>query len=387
MLQDKPVEGYVLKPYLKSKNVGWLTPVLETVDSMYFSEKELKELRLKKGDLVFAEGGEVGKTFYWNEELPECYIQNSVQKLSLHPGYDPRFFMYVSFLLGQNGYYKSIVNYVSIMHLTHELLERVEVPCPSFPEQRRIVEYLDEKTAAIDRRISLLEKKQEAFKRLKKSVIHRAVIRGLAPNAKLKDSGVDWMGQIPERWRVRRGKDILAVLSGFPADSGKFEINGDGIPLVRIRDISNDCTEVSYSGEYPSQYIVHSGDLLIGMDGDFNIAKWRGPKALLNQRVCKISPRSGMRLDYLFYLFPFPLVDLNSRKVLTTVRHLGVFDINEMFFPIPPVAEQDALVAYLDAECAKIDAAVANLDKQIDAYRRLKRSLIDEVVTGKRKVG
>lgn len=175
MLDEKPKEGYQLKPYLKSKNIGWNELKLDEVEEMYFNDSEMRLLLLKKGDLVLSEGGEVGKTSFWNEELNECYIQNSVQKLTINKENSSKYYLYLSYLFGQIGYYKSIVNLVSIMHLTFEKLRQVIVLCPPLKEQQAIANYLDEKCAKIDAAIENISKQIDASKRLKKAVINEAI--------------------------------------------------------------------------------------------------------------------------------------------------------------------------------------------------------------------
>lgn len=103
-----------------------------------------------------------------------------------------------------------------------------------------------------------------------------------------KSSGIDWLGKIPNHWELTKGKWSCSFIYGFPADSRLFIKENIGLPLIRIRDINSEDTEVYYTGnDYPQDSIIAQGDVLIGMDGDFNIAKWRGSKAILNQRVCK----------------------------------------------------------------------------------------------------
>lgn len=175
MLNEKAQEGYALKPYLKSKNIGWLGLKLDEVEEMFFNDEEMGMLRLKSGDILFSEGGEVGKCSIWNNELNECYIQNSVHKLTVSSDNDPRYYLYYSYMLGQMGFYKSIVNLVSIMHLTFEKLRRIIVLRPSLSEQRAIAEYLDEKCAKIDAAIENIGKQIDTSKRLKRAIINEAI--------------------------------------------------------------------------------------------------------------------------------------------------------------------------------------------------------------------
>lgn len=175
MLTDRPKEGYHLRPYLKSKNIGWNKLKLDSVEKMYFSDTELKDLRLHKNDLVISEGGEVGKTSLWQEELPECYIQNSVHKLTFNKDINSKYFLYLFYVLGYKGYFKSMVNLVSIMHLTYEKLRRLELQIPPLSEQQSIATYLDTKCSEIDKAIDNLCKQIEALKRLKRSLINEVV--------------------------------------------------------------------------------------------------------------------------------------------------------------------------------------------------------------------
>lgn len=257
-----------------------------------------------------------------------------------------------------------------------------EFNIPSLTEQQRIVNYLDKKLSAIDHRVEVLEKEKDAYSRLKNSVINQALTRGLKPNVDLKDSGIDWIGVIPRHWEIKRGKDFLKIVNGFPADSNLFSIDGSGLPLVRIRDISNLKTEVNYIGEVPSWALLKDNDLLIGMDGDFNVCFWNGGAAILNQRVCKISSKIA-DIHYICYSIAPKLKELNAKTNSTTVKHLSSYDIQNLYFAFPPLSEQQAIADYLDEKCAKIDAAIENISKQIDASKRLKKAIINEAISGK----
>ena len=198
-----------------------------------------------------------------------------------------------------------------------------------------------------------------------------------------KDSGVAWIGEVPKHWEVLRGKYVLNILSGFPFDSQKFEFEDNGVymPLIRIRDINGSSTEVYYSGSYPIESVVKTGEVLIGMDGDFNISKWKGTNALLNQRVCKLREDSSMNTHYAFYMLSSPLKAINSVTYATTVKHLSVYDIYNAFIPVPPISEQAAIATYLDTHCAKIDNLISIQQKRIALLQELKQSVITHAVT------
>lgn len=149
-------------------------------------------------------------------------------------------------------------------------------------------------------------------------------------------------------WEMVKLSQVCSVLSGFAFKSNYF---GDsGIPLVRIRDVMRGFSETYYSGEYDEQFVVNNDDILIGMDGDFNIAKWVGGEALLNQRVCKIAPvPSIVDADYLYYFLPLKLKEIWDETAFVTVKHLSVKKINDIEIPLPKLSIQKEISAMLRA--------------------------------------
>lgn len=193
-------------------------------------------------------------------------------------------------------------------------------------------------------------------------------------------SGVEWIGDIPSSWVISPFKYCASIDSGYPADSAFFNTEGVGIPLLRIRDITSGQTDTWYSGSYPAALVVSSGDVLIGMDGDFNLRVWDGPDALLNQRCCRIK---GVSIDtsFLSYCLEFPLRRINDLTVSTTVKHLLVPDIESILLPVPSREEQRRIVCYLDELCGSISLSISSIERQIDLLERYRASVIHEVVT------
>ena len=197
-----------------------------------------------------------------------------------------------------------------------------------------------------------------------------------------KSSGIDWLGEIPSHWGVISGKWAVNFTYGFPADSKLFSIEKKGLPLIRIRDIYSTDTEVYYEGDdYPSESIINNGDLLIGMDGDFNVSRWRGTRAILNQRVCKYEDSEAISKNYMFYILPLILNEINATKYATTVKHLSATDLSEMKLTVPPMQEQAVIAAYLDDVTGKVDALIAEKQKQVEDLRDYRNSIITETVT------
>jgi len=156
-------------------------------------------------------------------------------------------------------------------------------------------------------------------------------------------------------------------LSGYAFDAARFGDSGT-IPLVRIRDVKRGFSNTYYSGGYDERFVIVDGDVLIGMDGEFNCARWQGGRALLNQRVCKISVASTKELsqDYLFHFLPLALTAIEANTSFVTVKHLSTKQISDIKIPLPPLPEQRRIADILDrAEAlrAKRRSALAQLDE------------------------
>ena len=161
--------------------------------------------------------------------------------------------------------------------------------------------------------------------------------------------------------------EVCTIQYGFPFDSAKFS-DSNGMPLIRIRDVVRGYSETYTTEEYKSEYIVHENDLLIGMDGEFNIAKWGKTPALLNQRVCRLAPNDSIDKDYLFYFMPIALKRIEEKTPFVTVKHLSAKELNKIAIPILPLDEQrkiaetlskvDELIAFRDRQLAKLDELV-----------------------------
>jgi restriction endonuclease S subunit len=128
--------------------------------------------------------------------------------------------------------------------------------------------------------------------------------------------------------------DCVDVLYGFPFNSKLFNTVGDGTPLIRIRDINTGFSETYTTEVADEKYIIHHGDCIVGMDGNFEIVKWAHQDAYLNQRACKMTPRTICR-EYMRYYLQITLKKIEGNAQVTTVKHLSAKDINNMMLPVP----------------------------------------------------
>ncbi|MEN4913565.1 restriction endonuclease subunit S [Acinetobacter pittii] len=164
---------------------------------------------------------------------------------------------------------------------------------------------------------------------------------------------------------------LVKITSGFAFKSNLFNTDKNGLPLIRIRDVVRGHSDTYYDGEYKTEYLIQNDDALIGMDGEFNLALWKGGKALLNQRVCKIQSIDE-RLDqnYLIRFLPKALKDIEDKTPFVTVKHLSVKDINNIQIPLPPLAEQRRIASILDKADElrqKRQQAIEKLDQLLQA--------------------
>lgn len=276
--------------------------------------------------------------------------------------------------------------------LTKENICNFEFDIPSLADQQRMITYLDTKLSEIDHQVSLLTSKRDAYLRLKKSIINHAVTRGLDPNVKMKDSGIEWIGEVPEHWEVKLLKNVVECnAKSLGENTPKDSI----IKYVEISDVDhvhgiNNIQSLMF-GEAPSRArrITQKGDIIISTERTYlkAIAKIEDDDIIVSTGFAVLHPTkcNGEYLAYYILSESF----INKVEMLskgTSYPAINASDLVSINVLIPPLPEQHAIATYLDDKCAKIDTIVSNLNKQISRYADLKRSLIDEVITGKRAV-
>jgi type I restriction enzyme, S subunit len=395
MLTPEDKGGYTEKPYLRAKNIGWETVDAEDIKTMWFSPYELGQYRLEQNDLLISEGGEVGRTAIWNSELDECYIQNSVHKVTINQEHDPRYYLYHSQVFGKTGYYDSIINRVSIGHLTGEKLKDVRFAVPPLPEQQTITQFLDCKTAQID---TLIEKKQRQIDLLQEqrtARLYHVITKGLNPNAPMKASGVDWLGEIPRHWEVKQMRHCANIDYGISLALEKGVTNE--VPILTLRNITfegnfdlSNVSSISRDEMKSDDLFLKEGDLL------FN---WR------NGSSSHIGKTAYFDLDgqYTFVSFLLRLRTNSSmdarflQTYLNALRSAGFFaaskekvnrtfnasELGRLSVLIPPLAEQAEIKSYLETEVPKINNLIDLLQQHIEFMQEYRTALISEAVTGK----
>lgn len=203
----------------------------------------------------------------------------------------------------------------------------------------------------------------------------------MSPLSERRESGLDWAGRVPAGWRIRRVKDVAALINGFPFDSAAFSKEASGLRIVRNRDLKSNDDPVYFDGQAVEAVRVDDADVLVGMDGDFNVAWWNGGTALLNQRLCCLRERQDLNRRFLFYLLPLPLKVVNDLTYYTTVKHLSSGQVASLRAPLPPLAVQSEIVVFLDRKTATIDALITKKKRQIELLEEKRQALITQAVT------
>lgn len=176
MLKSERSDGDELKFYLRSANIQWMNPNVNDVNSMWFNTREMSLYRISKHDILVSEGGEVGRACIWSEELPECYIQNSVHKITTSPDVLPLYLLYSFTEKAAKGFFTAFVNRVSIGHLTREKIVSIPFIIPSIHTQNCIVEYILQFDNKIETMIDTNQSQINGLKELQTRLISDAVI-------------------------------------------------------------------------------------------------------------------------------------------------------------------------------------------------------------------
>jgi type I restriction enzyme S subunit len=288
----------------------------------------------------------------------------------------------------------SITDGVKMPRTNPTKINCLDIAIPPPEEQTAIAQYLDAKTQAIDKKINLLTKKAETYKELRKSIINDVVCKGLDKNVKLKESGIDWIGKIPEHWKISRIKDSFNLFTGNSiSDKALFERKENSIDYVSTKDIDVDTGRITYdNGVYipkkdKSFKIAKANSILICIEGA-NAGKKIGftnKDICFVNKLCAIKSRTKNNSDKYFYYFTqSPLFEKQFFAILNGL--IGGVSLNSIkYFDIisPTKEEQTSIANYLDEKTQKIDAIVSNIGKQIDTLKELRKTLINDVVTGK----
>lgn len=278
----------------------------------------------------------------------------------------------------------------------------VMIPFPDYSEQQKIVSFLDRKTALIDQAVGIKEKQIELLKERRQILIHRAVTRGLNSDVKLKDSGVEWIGEIPEHWEVARVKQCSNKISKgtTPSTEGRSILDEGPIRYIKAENIQDGCIT-----NYPAHFIDKKTNSLIRRselqedDILFVIAgATLGKVAIVskveipsntNQAVAFVRPNSKVIPQYLSIWLTSSIIKelIWIDAVQSAQPNLSMEDLGNFPIFLPGIVEQKLIVSHIEILNTKIATAISLKEQEIEKLKEYKASLINEAVTGKIKVG
>ena len=274
-----------------------------------------------------------------------------------------------------------------------------KIPVPSRGEQDAVVEYLDAATSKIDEAIAQQQKMIDLLNERKQIIINNAVTKGLDPNVKMKPSGIDWIGDIPEHWEIRKLKTIVdKVGSGVTPRGGGSVYVDEGIMLLRSQNVYFEgfkLNDVAFITEAMDKEMgntrVKEGDVLInitgGSIGRCHFVPKGFPRANVNQHVCIVRPRN-FSSKYLYYLLRSNFCQLQVELQQTGGNREGLTSaaLKNFVLSIPPENEQKKIIDYLDEKDKGLQYSIEICQEQISLLQERKQIIINDVVTGKVKV-
>jgi type I restriction enzyme S subunit len=278
---------------------------------------------------------------------------------------------------------------ISFKHLSNEL-----IPVPPFSEQQQIVSFLDSKTSQIDELIQNKERKIELLKEYRTSLINQVVTKGLNPNVEMKDSGVEWIGEIPSHWEIKKIKHHSVVNVGLVINPSTYFDDNGTIPIITGKNVKVtgiDLREVDFITEESNELLrntkIYEGDLVsmrVGYPGRTSIVSVN--ENGINCCSVIITRRSETMNSKLFELqlnskIGKIQVELCQGGMGQQVVNLG--DWNQFNIVTPPLSEQQQIVEYLDEQTQKIDSSIQTEERKIELLKEYRQSLISSVVTGK----
>ena len=382
--------------------INWYTPsdILEGCNDLFSSLRKLSERVIYEnkislfpiGTLLYVGiGASAGKVGYANEN---GYSNQQITGLIPLECYSRFYFYYLSVLkdkIRDNAFFTTLP-IINNVYLGQELL-----PYPLLSEQQSIANYLDQKCGEIDELITLQEEMITKLQSYKQSVITEAVTKGLNKNVPLKDSGIEWIGEIPEHWICTVFKKFLSEPMQYGANEPAEECNYNDPRYIRITDIKDDGTLrddtfKSLPLEKAKEYMLTKGDLLFARSGatvgKTFLYKEDYAACFAGYLIKARCNKNELLPNFIFY---YTLSNAyqnwkNSIFIQSTIQNIGADKYSVMPIIAPPLSEQQSIAKYLDQKCSDIDELISIKQQKIEKLKDYKKSLIFECVTGKRKV-
>ena len=368
----------------------------QTLSDIFIKEKRPQVSRL--GSLLYSFKLSVGKVAFANSDL---YTNEAIATFEDGPNINLRFLYYSSYLIEFN----SETNIYGAKLLNSDRIRNACIVQPSLSEQTKIADFLDKKTAQLDKAKALLEEQIQKLKDYRASLIYETVTKGLDKTVPMKDSGIDWIGQVPQGWGVSKLKFILEKgINSIKVGPFGSSLSGDAIRssgkwVYNQRNVlDNNFTETDfYISEAKCKelknFSVSSGDILLttrGTIGRVAIVPKKYCEGIIHPCLMKFKVDSKIVLPelikYLFNDIPLVREQLNFLSNSTTIDVIYSYNLKNIIIPIIPIEEQYSTLEVLDRQTSDVDSLIKIKQKHIENINKQRQTLIYDYVTGKRRV-
>lgn len=361
------------------------------VSKKYIDEKHPKIT--KKGNLLYSFKLSVGKVAFAGKDL---YTNEAIASFSCKKENSLKYLYYASFLIEENAN----VNIYNAKILNQDLINNSITIIPNYKEQQLIASFLDNKVCKIDGILNDLNKQLDILSRYKESLITEIVTKGLKSDVRMKKTGIDWIGKIPESWIENKIKYIAKVNGrvGFKGyskddlvgpDEGAYTIGGKHISTNKLN--LDEPEYISWKKYYESpEIMIHKNDIIMAQRGTLGkvvIIEDDIGEATINPSLVLLN-KIDINNKFLYWIINSDVIreNINVVNTSTAVPMISQTQIGNFKICIPPRKEQDEIANYLDKKCDEIDKIIVDKQTQIEKIEKYKKSLIYEYVTGKRRV-
>lgn len=328
----------------------------------------------------------VDSTFWATDHAVVVYVNDKVSQ-------EYMYYLLTSMNLNQYAYETAAQPGLSVSKIMN-----LQVICPPYIQQQIILEHLNKECAEIEAILSDIQSQISILEDYKKSIITEAVTKGLNPDVEMKDSGIEWIGEIPKEWEISKLKYILSSPLMYGANESGEDFNEEYPRYIRITDIDDNHRlkeegKLSLSPAIAMHYLLAPNDILFARSGasvgktflykeEYGKAAFAGYliKAHLNEEI--------VHSKYIYYSTLGAGYDNWKKSIFTqaTIQNIGADKYAAYYVPVPQIEEQQEIVKYLDRKCAEIDVIITKKGEQLDVLEQYKKSMIYECVTGKKEV-
>lgn len=356
---------------------------------------ESPEIMVSKGDIVMAQRGTLGKVAIIEYDINEATINPSLVLIKNIKCQGKFLYYYLNS--------ESTLTLISILNtatavpmISQNQIENMPIPIPSFVEQQSIANYLDQKCDEMDELITLQEEMITKLQSYKQSVITEAVTKGLDKNVPLKDSGIEWVGEIPKHWEVKRLKNVCSTNNASLSDKTSKEFEFDYVDIGSVSfELGIHKTEKYTFQNAPSRArkIARLGDIIVSTVRTYLraidiINSEEKEKYIYSTGFAILSPLKNILSEFMIYICRSEYFTNQVSIYSTGINYPSINDtaLKMIYIVIPPLSEQQSIADYLDQKCSEIDELISIKQQKIEKLKDYKKSLIFECVTGKRKV-